>query len=332
MSKKESSEANPVGNIGSSHGNNDAKSETLASPGAITRRKAIFGGMSALALGAFKTQKANAQSAPLVALGGLCEGHVVKLSASDSTAWMQQQLQTNNELNAFYKYFTGQGLTFSSSRSKVYMFMGTPVSGNGPGIRPGIFGILPGLQPNNVDTISLVATSDGLAFAGGVVANPSSFAIEQFKVFDLVPPGNVVENSITATDLQTMSVCQAASQLGTPPVVPGRFTPADTAQLSQPEQSTLLATTYQSMLSDSRPIYSQATFNAKVTETPLVQKWSDVIYQRAVNAGCAVGVAAGCSGNSGSCGNCGTNCGNNCGNSGVSLCVTVSVKLCIILI
>ena len=279
-------------------GNNNPKNEPrppAENPRIITRRTALAGGISALALGVLTAKKAVAQAAPpTMVLGGLCQGRALKLSTADSVAWVQNMLTKSPGLQAFYNYFTAQGMNFILSRSQVFLNVATN-SGATPTMSPNIVGILPSfVQINQSDpshtAAGLTVNSAGYAFAAGVVVGHNPFGVIKFMTHDLVA-GQIVTNSITATDLATMTVCEAAAQLGNPPLPAGLIgsnpsVPTDT------DRSALLAMTYQMILSDSysRALYPPSGLTAMMAQTPLVLKFGDVILQRYQNSAESFGI------------------------------------------
>jgi len=283
-------------NPGSPSNEVNQPSESLPAIGSnLTRRKAITGGVSALALGLLGATKARAQTSgnSLVAIGGRCEGRIIKLSAADGTAWMQNMLSRSGDLQTYLNYFTAQGMSFIMSRAQVYVHTATTFGTPAKRV-PNIFGILPSFQ--QVDRTAASHTAVGLGInaqgyvsAGSVVVNHNPFSIQQFSVHDLVPNGtgtpDVVPHTITATQLQSLSVSEVATALGTPSLPPSFFS-TNNGILEDADRASVLALTYQAILSDSyaAPLYPPSGFNALVGQTSLVTKFAEGNYQRTAKA------------------------------------------------
>jgi len=277
---------------------NEAKqpSEETTSIGShLTRRKAITGGVSALALGLLGATKAKAQvtNPVLVAIGGRCEGRIIKLSSADGAAWMQNMLSRSPDLQAYLNYFTAQGMSFIMSRAQVYVHTVTTF-GATPKRVPNIFGILPSFQqvdrsaPSHT-AVGLGINAQGYVSAGSVVVNHNPFSIQQFSALDLVPNGtgtpSVVPRTISASQLQSFSVSEVAALLGTPSLPPNFFS-TNNGILEDADRASVLALTYQAILSDSyaAPLYPPSGFNALVGQTSLVTKFAEGNYQRTASA------------------------------------------------
>ena len=269
------------------------RSPVIGSP--LTRRQAITGGVSALALGLLGATKAKAQVAgnTLVAIGGRCEGRIIKMSAADGAAWMQNMLSRSGDLQTYYNYFTAQGMSFIMSRAQVYVHTATTF-GTTPRKVPNIFGILPSFQqvdrtaPSHT-AVGLGINAQGYVSAGSVVVSHNPFSIQQFSAYDLVANGtstpDVVPHTITATQLQSLSVSEVAAALGTPSLPPSFFS-TNNGVLEDADRASVLALTYQAILSDSyaAPLYPPSGFNALVGQTSLVTKFAEGNYQRTANA------------------------------------------------
>jgi hypothetical protein len=213
--------------------NQPETSPSLTTSTGVTRRSAIAGAVGSLALGVLGAKKALAQTGPkpLVVAGGLCEGHVVKFNTADSIAWVQSMFAKSTEFQTLYNYFTAQGMSFIFSRAKVYLHSATTVAASTtPTTLPGIVGILPSFVQVNRndpfhDAVGILIDAAGYAYAGGVRVNHNPFSIQQFTVYDLVPgtpgtPATVAAHSISASELQTLSVNEAAT------LAPRRSSPA----------------------------------------------------------------------------------------------------------
>lgn len=263
--------------------------------GIMTRRTAIAGGMGGLLAGILNARDASGQAAagvaaapqPLMQLGGLCEGRVVKLNPADSISWVENMMLRSVELRTFRDYFTKLGMSFILSRAKVYMQAASTVVGPSPMTVPGIVGVLPSfVQVNRSDAfhdaVGLLVDDTGYAYAGGVRVSHNPFAIQSFTVYDLVPgTTTIAAHSINASDLQTLTVKDAATKLGQPPIIAGRFNDSS-AVLPAPDRSAILAMTYQMIMNDSyaRPLYPLDAFKSLLGQTPLVQKFGEATFQR----------------------------------------------------
>lgn len=283
----------------------------------MTRRKAIVGGMSGLVAGVLSAKSAVAQIAapaqPLMVLGGLCQGRVLKFTAADSLAWVQNMLTKSASLQAFHKYFTAQGMNFILSRSQVFLHMATG-TGTTAGMAPNIVGILPSFvqlkqsDPSHT-AVGIGVNQRGYAFASGVVVGHNPFGIQKFMTHDLVgTPADIVTKEITVTDLARMTVREAAAVLGNPPIPDGLIGP-NPVFLAEPDRSATLAMAYQIILKDSysRALYPPAGLTAMTAQTPLVQKFGEAIRQRYENAaggGAALSLCLCCSTSSNVCTSC----------------------------
>ena len=221
-----------------------------SSSGSITRRQAIAGGMSGLVAAVLSAKTAVAQVAlpqPLLRFGGLCEGRVLKFNAADSLAWIQKMLTKSPSLRAFHDHFTAEGMNFILSRSQVFLHMATG-SGSTAGMAPNIVGIMPSFRqikqsdPSHT-AVGLGVNQRGNAFASGVVVGHNPFAIQKFMTHDLLATGEIATKEITADSLTTMTVAEAAAQLGNPPIPDGLIGP-NPVFLAEPDRSATLALAY----------------------------------------------------------------------------------------
>lgn len=245
------------------------------SPG---RRALIGGGLAsvlALLLEQVRPAPAGAQEAQ-AAGNGLCEGTLIQLSQADASAFLQRQLSTSPSFMALHDQFTSQNFNFMFERAKAFLYSAHATED----FTPNLLGILPSFTPvKRTDpfhlAVGIVVNHRGLALAGGVKVQHNPFMISEFRVFELDPQGQIMSHTIAASELATLTLAQAADQLGAPTLPTDRLDPEVNAP-SSTDEAIIAARAFRQILLDrfARPLYPRAGLNSLLKQTPLVQKFA----------------------------------------------------------
>ena len=268
-------------------------------PGAMTRRKAIVGGMSGLLLGALSAKNAVAQGVPstgaaqpLLQLGGVCQGTLMMLKPADGATYMEKMLAKSAAFRMLRDHFVSTaGMTFILSRAKVFMYV-APTLDTTAMVSPNILGILPSFKPVNRsdafhEAAGIVVHHNGGAMATSVRVNHNPFVVTEFRSHE-VDPGDpaaggpsIIMKTISAADLERLSVQEAAATMGAPKVSERNIDP-NSPTPSQADTTAMTTLALQTILKDSyaRPLYPQEGLNSLLAQASLGAKLSSVHFLR----------------------------------------------------
>ena len=276
-----------------------ANSENPANnAGSMTRRKAIVGGMSGLLLGALTAKNAVAQGVPgtttqpLLQLGGVCEGSLMMLKPAAAAAYMEKMLAKSAAFQTLRNYFVNTaGMTFILSRAKVFMYV-APTLDSAAMVSPNILGILPSFKPvNRADAFheaaGIVVHHNGGAMATSVQVAHNPFMVTQFRSHEVDPTDltNIIVKTISAAELERLSVEEAAKIMGAPKIFEHNIDP-NSPTPSQADSTAMATLALQMILKDSyaRPLYPQEGLNSLLAQASLGAKLSNVHFQRYAGA------------------------------------------------
>ena len=261
--------------------------------GSMTRRKAIVGGMSGLLLGALSAKNAVAQGTtataqPLLQLGGVCQGTLMMLKPADAAAYMEKMLAKSAAFRSLRNHFvTTAGMTFILSRAKVFMYV-APTLDSDAMASPNILGILPSFKPvNRADAFheaaGIVVHHNGGAMATSVRVTHNPFVVTEFRSHEVDPVdlNNIIIKTISAVELERLSVEDAAKIMGAPKIFERNIDPKSPTP-SQADSTAMATLALQMILKDSyaRPLYPQEGLNSLLAQASLGAKLSSVHFQR----------------------------------------------------
>ena len=265
--------------------------------GSMTRRKAIVGGMSGLLLGALSAKNAVAQGVPgaaqpLLQLGGVCQGTLMMLKPADAAVYMEKMLAKSAAFQTLRNYFVNTaGMTFILSRAKVFMYV-APTLDSAAMVSPNILGILPSFKPvNRADAFheaaGIVVHHNGGAMATSVQVAHNPFMVTQFRSHEVDPTDltNIIVKTISAAELERLSVEEAAKIMGAPKIFERNIDP-NSPTPSQADSTAMATLALQMILKDSyaRPLYPQEGLNSLLAQASLGAKLSSVHFQRYAGA------------------------------------------------
>lgn len=282
----------------------------LGSPGSMSRRQAVAGGMSGLLLGALSAKSAAQGIAggvatdvaagtpaattpqPLLQLGGICEGTLMMLKPADAAAYMEKMLAKSPSFRALRDYFVKtQGMAFILARAKVFMYVAPALDATGVAA-PNILGIIPSFKPVNRsdafhEAAGIVVHHNGGAMATSVRVSHNPFVVTEFRSHEVDPDdvNQIIERRIGADELEKLSVEEAARVMGPPKIFERNVNP-NSPSPSQADSTSMVALALQMILRDSyaRPLYPQEGLNSLLAQASLGAKLSNVHFQRYASA------------------------------------------------
>lgn len=287
-------------NQGKNDKEQNRKNEMKADSNHIERRSVLGGSLGALVgmvLGSSGSKQAEAQTRPLLELGGLCDGSLISLKQEDAMQYLQKQLETSTDFSVLLNHFKESGMNFLFERSQVFMYM---AENDGPGssLSPNVIGIVPSfvnVEPTAEShrAVGIVVHQNGKALAGGVNVQHNPFAIVEFSVHEVQGERDpatgaepqVVMNQISVEELENDDEATAARKLTIPKEDPGTWDP-NVATLRANDRESVAAMAFHSIINDerSRPMYTPEGLEALLAQTPLVQKFANVNYIRYAQA------------------------------------------------
>ena len=262
------------------------------SNGLMSRRSAIMGGMTGLVAGIFSAKDAVAQTqppAPLLQLGGICEGTLMMLKPADGAAFMAKMLAKSVAFQTLQNHFTRtpSGMTFILSRAKVFMWV-APSLNTEAILSPNILGILPSFKPVNAsdtfhEAVGIVVHQNGGAMATSVRVNHNPFVVTEFRSHEVDPDDlkQIITRTISASQLESLSVEDAAAAMG-PPKIFQRNIDEKSPTPSEADSNSMFNIALQTILTDAyaRPLYPQEGLNSLLAQASLGAKLSSVHFQR----------------------------------------------------
>lgn len=283
----------------------DSPENTPGTPSgsSMSRRKAMSSGMGGLLLGALSAKNAVAQGVsgtatgapatgvapqPLLQLGGVCEGTLIMLKQADAVAFMEKMLAKSPAFQSLRDNFVKtQNMAFILARAKVFMYV-APTIDTAASPTPNILGILPSFKPvNRADAFheaaGIVVHHNGGAMATSVKVNHNPFQVVEYRSHEVDPEDvtQILVKSITAAELEKLSVEEAAKVLGPPKIFDRNVDPSAPTP-SKADTGAILTMAMQMILRDSyaRPLYPQEGLNSLLAQASLGAKLSSVHFQR----------------------------------------------------
>jgi hypothetical protein len=270
----------------------DKNHDSSEHDGQLTRRSVIVGGMTGLVAGILGAKNAVAQGTapapPLLQLGGVCEGTLMMLKPADGAAFMQKMLAKSLAFQTLRNHFmTTAGMTFILSRAKVFMWV-APSLDTEAILSPNILGILPSFKPVNSsdpfhEAVGIVVHQNGGAMATSVHVNHNPFQVTEFNSHEVDPDNltQIITQTISAAQLENLSVQEAANAMGAPKIFPRNIDPKAPTP-SEADSTSMYNIALQMILTDAyaRPLYPQEGLNSLLAQASLGAKLSSVHFQR----------------------------------------------------
>jgi len=270
----------------------NASHDDSVSSGQMSRRTALVGGMSGLVAGILGAKNAVAQGtppvAPLLALGGPCEGTMMMLKPADAVAFMEKMLAKSVPFQTLRDHFVStQGMSFILSRAKVFMWV-APSLDTEEIPSPNILGILPSFKPVNSsdpfhEAAGIVVHQNGGAMATSVRVSHNPFLVTEFRSHEVDPDdlSQIITRTISTADLENLSVEEAAAAMGPPTIFP-RNVDAKSPTPSLADSNSMYDIALKMILNDTyaRPLYPQEGLNSLLEQASLGAKLSSVHFQR----------------------------------------------------
>lgn len=271
----------------------DNTSDPSGPSGPISRRSVIASGMTGLVAGILGAKSAVAQGTttpptPLLQLGGPCEGTMIMLKPADGVAFMEKMLAKSLPFQTLRDHFVSTaGMSFILSRAKVFMWV-APSLDTEEIPSPNILGILPSFKPVNSsdpfhEAVGIVVHQNGGAMATSVRVNHNPFVVTEFRSHEVDPDDltQIITQTISAADLENLSVQDAAAAMGPPKIFPRNIDPKSPTP-SEADSSSLYDIALKTILTDAyaRPLYPQEGLNSLLAQASLGAKLSSVHFQR----------------------------------------------------
>ena len=185
-----------------------------------------------------------------------------------------------------------QNMAFILARAKVFMYVAPSFDANAVPV-PNIIGILPSFKPVNCaddfhEAAAIVVYHNGGAMATSVRVSHNPFLVTEYRSHE-VDPGDVNQvlvRSIAATELERLSVEEAAKLLGPPKISDtdpaGRTLDPASPTPQRGDTTTIFTMALQMILRDSyaRPLYPQEGLNSLLGQASLGAKLSSVHFAR----------------------------------------------------